>query len=306
VENIPEADPLIALTQWTLDRFLNLEYEVTRGSDGNPERLEVDPDYGVRSVETIEEDLKACLPWEKLDKLFALRKQRTPAQVGAALEEFPFLEFDMGSATFERLLQAERTEIVSSLYWGLRRSSDDIFGSVIASRIGLGGPTAARFETEMQWRRPDALPKWAARYAVREISQLLPDVVERLRGFQVTPVTSAVPTNVAQYAREASRCYLYGFFAAALILCRSCIESGIEERLDQKGLRKQLNAIGFNKVQAMLDLALASGVLNDLTFDMANDIRRSANQAAHGIVPVGTDCPAKIEQTRTVLHQLYE
>jgi hypothetical protein len=158
----------------------------------------------------------------------------------------------------------------------------------------------------MQLLRPDALPKSAARYAVRELSRLLPDVVQRLRRFQVTPVTSAVPTNVAQYAREASRCYLYGFFSAALILCRSCVESGIEGKLLQKGLRKQLSAIEYNKVQAMLDLGLSSNVLDEITFGMANDIRKSANKAVHGVVPTATDCRERLEQTRAVLQHLYE
>ena len=306
METNPETDPLLPLVQWTLNRILNREYEVTFDSDGNPERLEVDPDYGVRSVEKIEEDLKAILPWEQLEKLFALRNERTPAQVGAALAKFPLLEFHIGTAAFEGVLRAERAEMVSSVYWHYIRFSDLLFSSVIASRIGLGGPLEAKFETDMQWLRPNALPRSAARYAVRELSRLLPDVVERLRRFQVTPVTSAVPTNVAEYAREASRCYLYGFFSAALILCRSCVESGIEGILLQKGLRKQLNAIEYNKVPAMLDLALNSGVLDELTFDMANDIRKSANRAAHGTVPAGTECQERLEQTRAVLRHLFE
>jgi hypothetical protein len=299
-------DPLLTLIQWTLDRFLSGEYQVTLDDQGNPERLDVDPEYGVRSVETIEENLKACLPWRQLEKLFVLRKERTVAQVGVALAEFPFLEFELGTAAFEKLLRAEWAEIVTSVYWSYLRFIDGRFSSVIASRIGRGGRDAARFETEMQWSRPDALPEWAARHVVREMSRLLPYAVERLRGFQITPVTSAVPANVAQYAREASRCYLYGLFSAALILCRSSIESGIERRLSQKRFGKELNAIGPNRVQAMLDLTLNSGVLDDLTFAMANDIRRSANKAVHGAVSTANDCRDGLEQTRAVLHHLYE
>jgi hypothetical protein len=297
---------LLTLIQWTLDRILGREYEVTLNNSGNPERLEVAPEYGVRSVKAIEEELKACLPWEKLEKLFALRNERTRAEVGVALAEFPFLEFHVGTAAFEKLIQAGWAEIVSAVYWHHIRFSDDLFSSVIASRIGLGGPAAAKFEAEMQWRRPDALPESAARFAVREMSLLLPGVVERLRCFQVTPVTSAVPLNVAQYAREASRCYLYGLFSAALILCRSCVESGVEQKLIEKGLRKQLDALGYNKVQAMLDLALSLGVLDKITFGMANGIRKSANQAAHGTVLAQTHCRERLEQTRAVLHHIYE
>jgi hypothetical protein len=257
-------------------------------------------------VETIEENLKACLPREWLDKLLALRDQRTPELVRAAVAVFPFLEFQIGTPAFERLLSADWAAIVNAVYWAYIQFHEDLMSSVIASRIGLGGPLAARFEADMQWNRPDALPEFAARYVVREVGGMLPAVVERLRSFQVTPVTAAVPAGVAQYAREASRCYIYGFFSAALILCRSCIESGIGERLREKGFRKQLSAIEFNKVQAMLDLALDKGVLDRPTFDMANDIRKSANQAAHGTAPTAAVCGARLDQTRAVLRHLYE
>jgi hypothetical protein len=299
--------PFLTLVTWTLDRLLGTEFKVTLDGDGNPERMEVDSDYGVLSPETIEEDLKAVLPWDSLEALLMLRKQRTPEQLRTALAElFPFLEFQLGTTAFEKLLRAEWSEIVTTVYRAYRRFGDETLSALIASRIGLGGPLGAELETQVQWSRPDALPESAAQYAVREIRALLPAVVERLCGLQITPITDAVPTGVAQYAREAGRCYLYGFHSAALILCRSCVESGIEDRLVQRGFRKELSAIGYNKVQAMLDLALKVGILDELTFGMANEIRKSANKAVHGAVPPGTDCRERLEQTRAVLRALYE
>jgi hypothetical protein len=50
----------------------------------------------------------------------------------------------------------------------------------------------------------------------------------------------------------------------------------------------------------MLDLALNSGLLDDLTFNMANDIRKSANHAVHGTIPTAKDCQKRLEQTRAV------
>src|SRR5580700_10495848 len=102
MERIP-GDPLLALVQWTLGRLLRGEYQVTLDDHGNPEHLGADPNYGGRSVETIEENLKACLPWTQLEKLFALRNERTVAQVGVALAEFPFLGLVLGTAAFEDL-----------------------------------------------------------------------------------------------------------------------------------------------------------------------------------------------------------
>jgi hypothetical protein len=56
----------------------------------------------------------------------------------------------------------------------------------------------------------------------------------------------------------------------------------------------------------MIGLALDSGVLDSLTFDMASDIRKSANQAAHGTAPTAEACGLRLDQTRAVLRHLYE
>ena len=99
---------------------------------------------------------------------------------------------------------------------------------------------------------------------------------------------------------------LHGFFSASLILCRSCIESAIETKLDQKGLRKELDRLPFNKVQELLRLAVNSGVLDDLTRQLADEIRRSANKAVHGSAPSEAECRERLEQTRAVLRHIYE
>jgi hypothetical protein len=300
---------LLTLIPWVLERLVRREYRVTLDNEGSLQALELDPDCGVPSTDKIEEDLKAILPWERLEKLFALRDHRTPEQVLEALTEFPFLPSVIGAPLVlppDELSRATWSEIVSSAYWSLRRFSEIFNRSIIASRIGLGDPIVAELESGMQWMRPDALPVAAAQYVAYEMSELYPAVAERLRAFQITPVSQAVPKNVAQYAREASRCYLYGFFSACWALCRSCVESGIEERLVHKGLTKELRGISYSKVQEMLKLALKSGVLDSLVYEMANDIRTSANKAIHGTMPSEAECRDRLEKTRAVLRHLYE
>lgn len=164
----------------------------------------------------------------------------------------------------------------------------------------------AEFEVGVQLLYPGALPAAVAEYVVGEMSKSFPGMVERLSKFQVTAVTDAVPASVRQYAREACRCYLHGFFAASLILCRSCIEAAVETALDQKRLRREVRQIGFNRVQELLKLAVSSGVLDGLTSRWADEIRLSANKAAHGSAPSETECRKRLEQTRAVLRHIYE
>ena len=306
-----EPNRLLTLVPWSLQRLLGGEYEVTCDSNGMPQSLDLDPDYGAVSIEKMEEDLKACgldlkargLPWDGLDRLSASRDHLTPDLISEALAKAPVPPRFLAR---EELLHAEYPDIVAAVYWGWRRFGDFILHWVISSRAGLGGSNEAALEDGFRGLIPDALPREVVRYVVREMSETFPAIVERVSTFRVIPVTSAVPTPVAQYAREASRCYLHGFFAACLILCRSCVESAVETKLDQEGHRKALDALPFNRMQEMLNLALSKGVLDDLTLHMAHEIRKSANKAVHGTVPSEAECRDRLEQTREVLRHLYE
>jgi len=193
------------------------------------------------------------------------------------------------------------------VYWGHIRFSEDLLQATIDSRIGLGGSIAEKFEAGMQWLRPGALPYAAAEYVVREMSESFPRIVERISTFQVIPVTGAAPSAVKQYAREACRCYLHGFFSASLILCRSCIEAGVVTKLDQKSLQKAREALPYGNMRKLLKLALKEEVLDGPTFSVADEIRERARGAVHqSAVPSEEECRDMLEQTRAVLRHLFE
>jgi hypothetical protein len=306
---------LLTLVPWTLQRLLNNEFEVEWDANGVPKALDMDPRYGRVSTEEMEESLKGTRDWVGLEALSASRDHLTPERISEALEKEPLgLLLHLGYLRREDLLHADWPEIVASAYWGSRRFYKDLLLGTIDSRIGLarripirtGLTSIAEFEAAMQLLHPDALPRAVAEYVIGEMSESFLGIVERLSTFQVTAVTDAVPAAVKQYAREACRCYLHGFFSASLILCRSCIESAIETKLDQKGLRKELDRLPFNKVQELLRLAVNSGVLDDLTRHLADEIRRSANKAVHGSAPSEAECRERLEQTRAVLRHIYE
>jgi hypothetical protein len=302
-----ELNRLLTLVPWSLQRLLGGEYEVTCDSNGMPQSLELDPDYGAVSIEKMEEDLKACgldlkargLPWDGLDRLSAWRDNLTPERISEALANAPVPPSFLAR---EALLHAEYPDIVAAVYWGWRRFGDFILHWVISSRAGLGGSNEAALEDGFRGLIPDALPRGVVKYVVREMIETFPAIVERLSKFQVIPVTSAVPAPVAQYAREASRCYLHGFFSASLILCRSCVEAAIEAKFDKKVVR----SLPDNKVQALVNLAVKRGILDNLRFSMVDGIRKSANQAVHGTVPSEAECRDRLEQTREALRHLYE
>jgi len=302
---------------WTLQRLLRGEFEAEWDTNGVPKALELDPRYGGVSTAAMEESFKDRT-WEGWEDLSALREHLTPERISEALEKLPPLHLfqSLGYLRREELLHAGWPDIVAAVYWGFRRFSKDLLFGTIDSRIGFArryplrnhpsGVSYADLEAAMQLLHPGALPRTVAEYVIREMSESFPGIVERLSTFQVTAVTDAVPPTVKEYAREACRCYLHGFFSASLILCRSCIESAIETKLDQKGFRKELDRLPFNKVQELLRLAVSSGVLDDLTCHLADEIRRSANKAVHGSAPSEAECRERLEQTRAVLRHTYE
>lgn len=72
---------LLTLVPWSLQRLLREEYEVTCDANGVPQALEMDPDGGVPSTETMEKALKASPLWDGLEKLAALRGHLTPERM---------------------------------------------------------------------------------------------------------------------------------------------------------------------------------------------------------------------------------
>ena len=80
-ENGFDPDLMLKVIPRTIQRLVRGEYRLTLDNSGIPQSLECDPDYGKRSVSLIEEDLKAVLPAERTEKLFALREQCTPEEL---------------------------------------------------------------------------------------------------------------------------------------------------------------------------------------------------------------------------------
>ena len=124
---------------------------------------------------------------------------------------------------------------------------------------------------------------------------------------RLLPARSKVPEHVRRYLAEASRCFIYGQFLACLFLCRSAIISATEDRLRAKGFACELDALSKDKLKNTLELAHDRGVLDDVAWKQADDIRELSNDAIHGR-RLATDAESKdaFDQTRGILQLLYE
>ncbi len=138
-----------------------------------------------------------------------------------------------------------------------------------------------------------------------ELLKLFPQMVTRAESLRILPASEKVPDFVNRYLGEASRCYIYGQFLASLFLCRSAIVEAVEDRLRQKGYGKDVDAIKGEWLKAVLKLAVDKGLLDDVIYRQADDIRILGNNAIHGTkLPTDQDCMD--DQTRGILQHLYQ
>jgi len=78
---------------------------------------------------------------------------------------------------------------------------------------------------------PDTFEHFLASSYAKELCSLIPDATERATKL-LTKVTDKRLDNVAEkYMEEASRCYIYGFFLSAAIMCRGAIEYSLKKYL---------------------------------------------------------------------------
>jgi hypothetical protein len=91
------------------------------------------------------------------------------------------------------------------------------------------------------------------------------------------------------------------------MLCRSCVEAGVATKLDQKNLVKEREALPYGNMKAMLRLARTKEIMDELTFQLADEIRESARKTIHqSAAPSEAECRKMLENTRAVLRSLYE
>jgi hypothetical protein len=138
-------------------------------------------------------------------------------------------------------------------------------------------------------------------YYCREVVANIPGMVDRF--LRVSPVLAGVipSVEVGTYLREATRCFIYGFFQASTALCRSALESGLDEHLKLK-LSAALNQNLYEKISAAARLKLISpqaAVLGDT-------VRKTANKALHGALVKSSLAFDTLVQTRGFVKELYE
>jgi len=178
-----------------------------------------------------------------------------------------------------------------------------IIRAAIFSLEGFAEPWAMQLVRLVEESRADF--QWHADdFYTREVVANVQGMVNRFA--RLSPVlVGVVPSkNVGAYLREASRCFIYGFFQATIGLCRVALEAGLNKRLEPLSAAvADMNLYGKIERAAGDDMRL----LSPATASLAHDVRRKANDVLHG-EPVQQQNLAfdMLVQTRGILRELYE
>lgn len=102
------------------------------------------------------------------------------------------------------------------------------------------------------------------------------------------------------YLREATQCYLYGFFQASTALFRTALEAGLQDCFDRK-----LGPSPGVRLYDRIGKAVEHGLLAAVVASMAREVREAANKVIHEEPITEEQAFDALVRTRCVLEELY-
>ncbi len=170
----------------------------------------------------------------------------------------------------------------------------------VASLEGLSSEDNARAQTAL--KDDPVLWKWVVDWWYCK------DLVERIepaneRFSKLTPILVRVTTNqeVNVYLREATQCYLFGFFQASTALFRTALEAGLKDFCDRK-----LGALPGVTLYDLIAQAEKQGLVSTHVSVMAGEVRVAANKVIHEEPISEQQAFDVLVKTRCVLEEFYK
>jgi hypothetical protein len=199
---------------------------------------------------------------------------RFPKLIGQSERE---LELSNGVATLIRVL-LESKESLSGVGWSE-------LGPRLAALISdLGSDLREQCDWELTGSLLAQIPRFVDR--TLELSELI--------GHRQPTVRTAV------YLREATRCYIFGFWQASISLSRAAVENALRERVfEQFGSAP-------HKFGKLIEFAQNSGILDGARSELANEVKVNGDKVLHGGETLVKDARNALEAARGVLEYLHE
>lgn len=173
--------------------------------------------------------------------------------------------------------------------------------SVATSSLEGFAPTDAQ-ELLHFWQQKPLEWRWAVdEHYSREAVLAVPAIVQRF--LRLSPVlVGRLPGNEATiYLREATRCFLYGFFQGSTALSRAALEAGINDLL-----RQTLGSVPTMDLVDKLRQLQRFGLLGDEDANDAHAVRKAGGSVLHESPAQDHLALDTIIKARRVLTRLYK
>lgn len=137
-------------------------------------------------------------------------------------------------------------------------------------------------------------------YSREAVSNIRKNVSRFLKLREV--LVGTIPSSeVNVFLREATRCYIYGFFQASIALCRAALEAGLNELLKRKmGHAPRMDLV------AKINQASTFKLLDPLSASEAHEVRKAAGTVLHEKPASQALAFDTVARTRGVLITMYE
>ncbi len=186
--------------------------------------------------------------------------------------------------------------------WGLGEDAEHslvtVVEKVIQSLEGLASSKAEKVHDTLREQREAW--EWTVDWCFcKQTLDTIPLAVNRFLKLSPVLVKKTSSKEVNSYLREATRCYLWGFFQASVALMRAAIEAGLNERLKQK-LHRVPEVDLVQKINQAARFKLISGESQRF----AHEVRDKANKVVHGRNTSDQDAFDLLVKTRQTLLEL--
>ena len=163
-------------------------------------------------------------------------------------------------------------------------------------------PSRALITSILRKYRRDHLEDSLDSYYVRKVLRDAPKLVQRTLQLE-TMATQEIPqTNGAFYLREATRCYVHGFWAACVALSRAAVEQALKE-----AVAKAVGAIASDsKLSTLVESARRLRLADPAVLSLADEVRIAGNRTVHNKASDQPEAWDTLVRVRAVLLALYE
>ncbi|HEV2399924.1 MAG TPA: hypothetical protein VGS27_23485 [Candidatus Sulfotelmatobacter sp.] len=166
---------------------------------------------------------------------------------------------------------------------------------------GFGDNATAKWLHLNIERHPKIVEYLLDEFYTRDFLKKARKMVDRTIQLTAMIPKSTPDKGVNLYLREATRCYIGGFWDSSVALSRTTLEIALRHRLKE--------GQGFlptdDKFETVIEYAYLCRVIDSLHHEMAEDVRKKGNDVVHGS-PANEDIAGRVlSNTRGVLEYLY-